>query len=225
MYGSGGAFLRDIALGQIPGLFCSGRDAKQWLLAYVLVYHSPLDKVYALMERRCSPLRLVGIYFSGIDTAGCISNSVEKALRCCPDSPVLAPLLLGTIGGAGGSVWRYLEQLARERREGREGCCARHGGGQNGGQCSGVNDDEDGKGGGSGSEDAERATWELFHPTKSIRQAFLYSVYVCPPPPPPPLMHLPPATVSPPLSSTDLAVSPTDLAVSPPLSSTDLAIR
>eukprot|EP00037_Helgoeca_nana_P036737 m.12846 g.12846 ORF g.12846 m.12846 type:complete len:263 (-) comp7905_c0_seq2:1125-1913(-) len=108
----GGTTFRDWCIAEVPGVFTSDQMTKHWLLAWLLVYFSPGDIAFRLLEDRRSPLRAITLVYEAIDAATTISGSVEKGIARFPQSTA-APLLLGLIAGVGGSVWRWLEKRGR----------------------------------------------------------------------------------------------------------------
>ncbi len=107
--GFGGTTFRDLAMAQPPGLLRNKELPQTWLLAFALVYYSPLDLVFRLASTPRSLSSLVLNLFEAIDVATTVTGSVDKAQSLFPDSPA-APLIVAALGALGGSFWRYLER-------------------------------------------------------------------------------------------------------------------
>lgn len=110
-HGFGGTTARDVAMGQAPSIFTSPQLAQTWLLAYAVVYWSPLDLAFQLISTPRTLTSLVVTTFEAVDSATTLCGSVEKAKRLFPDSPA-APFVAAMLASLGGSAFRYVERRA-----------------------------------------------------------------------------------------------------------------
>uniref|UniRef100_A0A7S2SJ51 Uncharacterized protein n=1 Tax=Mucochytrium quahogii TaxID=96639 RepID=A0A7S2SJ51_9STRA len=108
-HGFGGTHFRDWAVAKPPGIFTNPDLPKTWALAFALVYFSPFDVVFQLINTPGTVTSLCVTSFEAIDSATTICGSVEKGRTLFPKSP-LAPFVVALFGGVGGSVFRYFER-------------------------------------------------------------------------------------------------------------------
>ncbi|GBG28673.1 Trimeric intracellular cation channel type B [Hondaea fermentalgiana] len=108
-HGFGGTSVRDLAMAQPPSIFRSKDLLQTWILAYGIVYWSPLDLGYQLISTPRSLTSLVVTTFEAIDSSTTVCGSVDKARQLFPNSPA-APFVAAFLAGIGGSILRYLER-------------------------------------------------------------------------------------------------------------------
>jgi len=109
-FGFGGSIVSDVLMG-LPATACGhARIVPCWILGWILVWFSPQDLVYKLMNDKSSFVHYLLSACEAIDAVTTPMGRVSRSARELQNKGV-APILAGLFAGAGGAVIRYGERV------------------------------------------------------------------------------------------------------------------
>eukprot|EP00039_Didymoeca_costata_P024662 m.11051 g.11051 ORF g.11051 m.11051 type:complete len:270 (-) comp4366_c0_seq1:67-876(-) len=111
-YGNGGTVFNDLVQGRINSVFTHDKVAKYWLACTALVYYSPSDILYKMLNTPKHLFRFSCRMMDSIDCATTLASVIDSIGSRHPGNPI-APFLVGMALFKGGHTFRYIDARCR----------------------------------------------------------------------------------------------------------------
>lgn len=123
-YGFGGSIVSDVLMGLPATALGHPRIVPSYVLGWLLVWFSPGDIVYTLLQNQQSPVRWFLVACEAVDGVTTPMGRISRSARELSNKGT-APLMAGLLAGAGGAALRYGERVVLQGETGEHPAVSR----------------------------------------------------------------------------------------------------